>query len=787
MIQQLPHDLVAGILATASPAAYVAAASAELAHIVRTDPLPWAHTILASCDNAIMHFTPGRSGYTPATVDCRTFPDTRGLPTPATWLMKRLVLGLVVRDAEFQLYNNVPAQDLTLVPSPLSVPAIIDDTLHPRRYRAIADVPLDALIRAWDVPYVRFPATHSWVMDAPEPLATRLNAPRLRAVPEALQLPGLFLLRGELDLFMGTTRRLAAVLPSLTTATAPVTLWIRLGIDDRKSTRSSLSVERAFPGTLGTAPITLPMYWAMMAAAEGRVTVLDFLVAELGMDAHALAAYLSLQRPSLFFLKSLIQHSAADRVMPTWRWLLANGYQYPADQLGFLSVFVSHAAEYQTLRTLFVEHEKPRILAETDLAARLERFYGVTDCAWGWVTSGHFDLLAEFAELGLLIPRDTFEILKEVNARDQLDRLLPLTVSLSPRIEGGMAAVIDFGSLDNFWELRFAIQLAYQVWPDTFAQRMAEHGSRPSFIQALASLTDVHDKLDQKRLAVSVVVHLFGEDPLGSPDLPRVQGIGSLMLSALCDSGDLGASTWAAVHALSPAQRISLFGVLCYELPTAEDLEPPLSDRPKPGAWPAWQSVLDRVLPSALDSPADLSENVLVMGRIERGTISWMVPRHNPDGNSFAQHPGDIDPWATDPPTVTVVVALPIDRHRRTDSMPLWIAARLCLLAPDVVLPAVKFTAKTPAWLWQLRLDRITTPVHGLNAWQPEPLKNWATIVSAALASGRKQTALLAMRIARHEQAIDGDDKSAKVLLGLAKKRGPEVLELAREAGFSNI
>ncbi|KAI9218794.1 hypothetical protein BC828DRAFT_407260 [Blastocladiella britannica] len=246
---------------------------------------------------------------------------------PATWLMKRLVRGLMYRTIDFQQTLN----DLMLVPSPFSVPAVADWLLLPCRFsRPIAHRPLDEIVREWDAPAIINVVGDQWIPDTSASLASLLAAPRLRPV-----------FTGELDRFKDVVRRLASVSPTLATATAPVTLWMRLGLDDRNSPRTFFSdLWDDDPP-----PITLPMYWAAVAAAEGRAAILEFLTAELRiLDPRAFTTYLAQVSPSTYMVLSLMIIPSAERGMPTWRWLLAHEYQYPAEDCGILAIMASDTA-----------------------------------------------------------------------------------------------------------------------------------------------------------------------------------------------------------------------------------------------------------------------------------------------------------------------------------------------------------------------------------------------------------------------------------------------------------
>ncbi|KAI9215768.1 hypothetical protein BC828DRAFT_46721, partial [Blastocladiella britannica] len=216
-LARLPLELVLGILAMSTPSSAIAAVNTELVDAVRSDmqlALAWTHHILAASDASVMDQVPvgcWAAGWwaTAAAMDRSEYPDTRGLPTPATWLMKRLVHGLLEREAQLSDDPSIGANPIELAPSPFLVPAVVDFMLQPRRFRSVAAAPLDEVMRAWDVPYVPVPDNpYSWTFDAPEPLAAKLAAPRLRPIPEALQLPGLYLHTSEYERFKDVTRRL---------------------------------------------------------------------------------------------------------------------------------------------------------------------------------------------------------------------------------------------------------------------------------------------------------------------------------------------------------------------------------------------------------------------------------------------------------------------------------------------------------------------------------------------------------------------------------------------------
>ncbi|KAI9221281.1 hypothetical protein BC828DRAFT_405049 [Blastocladiella britannica] len=806
MIAQLPSELIAGILATATPTAILAAAnSAELAQAVHADPLvalAWTHHILALSDESIMNVGPARWWPSPADMDTGEYPDTRGLPTPATWLMKRLVRGLMSRQIEYQNTVGVVTVDLALAPSPFTVPAVVDDMLRPSRYRSIAALSLEEVVGKWNVPHAHLGESSAWMFDAPDPVAARLASPRLRPVPEALQLPGLYLFTGELDRFFDVTRRLATLLPTLAIAKMPLTLWTRLGIDDREITRRRLSAIHN-SSTGDTLPeITLPMYWAMVAASEGRASILEFLVTEIGLNAHALSAFLSLESITSYFLPLLVQFSADGRVFPTWHWLLDHGYHYPAEQCGLLVRFVARTAEYTTLSTFFREVDKPRILAVSDLVARKEQFQNVITSLWGWAPLGQFDLLLEFGQLGLLTVESTFHFLTWVKQADH-DRIGREISPVFSSLDGGVDALVEFGLTSSPGNVHRGILVAHLLQPDRFPERMLQNHDRPLFLDALMSIQSVQALIDHAALVASVLEQIGsdnGKGPDGAFRAPLVTGIGRLMLRSLCDPGPLGTSSWSAVHALSPALHMRLFGVLVHErlgLDFGDDDPPPAIPNHATSAlvagWTAWQFVLDGILPPSLASDRDLTGDANMVALLDQGVRGWRhhttrhlrptennVPRGPPGSGSQSE---SNNPWLVDQPTAAVVAALAVDPNRYVAGLPLWVVARLCTLAPHVVLAAATFSPATPMWMWQLRLDAPTaTPVPGVG--RIARLEDWEWILDKVLADERREVALLVLRVVVEETRIHGGPlpKDGSEFQALMEK-WPVVLEqLAREA-----
>ncbi|KAI9221495.1 hypothetical protein BC828DRAFT_70068 [Blastocladiella britannica] len=374
------------------------------------------------------------------------------------------------------------------------------------------------------------------------------------------------------------------MVPTLTTATAPMVLWMRLRIDDCTTTRANLAGEHHDdplwdPAAVADEPfrLTLPTHWAVVAAGEGRASVLEFLVTKLAVDPFQLTAFLSRKYPTFQFFLSLIQHSTMDRVMPTWRWLIANGYQYPVEECGFLSILAARAAEYQTMRMMFFEYDKPQILAEPDRATRLELYEGVNECVWGWVSEGYYDLFPEFAEVGILTPRCTFPHLYSQERAVKLYQFWPLIASLASHIEGGMDAAIDYGLDCDFKDMQFTILLTYWCRIDELKERMNKHHHHPHFVEALAAASAAHGEVDRERLLIDMV-NLFRRETVLEPgDDPEdlqfhiadfrfaVLGVSELLVEVLCSNVDskdaaTAAAVWAAIEALSPAHRVAMLG-----------------------------------------------------------------------------------------------------------------------------------------------------------------------------------------------------------------------------------
>ncbi|KAI9222899.1 hypothetical protein BC828DRAFT_377248, partial [Blastocladiella britannica] len=656
--------------------------------------------------------------------------------------------------------------------SPFTVPAVVEYMLRPRWFHSIAHLPLDDAMRAWGVPLIYQAYKKNWTFDAPEPLAARLAAPRLRPVPEGLQLPGLYLLMGELDRFMNIVRRLASLVPTLTSATAAIGLWMRLGIDDREFTRKTLSAMRNPPNELESARITLPMYWALLAAAEGRVQILDFLVAELEVDAHAMTAFLSHKLPTTFFLKSLVEFSAVTHVMPTWYWLVDHGYLYPADVCNLLSEFVGEAAEYETVRLLFEAFDKAHFFADP---ARPYHFRWQLPSFLGrWAKRGHVDMIHELARLGVFHPVPALGMLTwDVPGAT----MLPVILSVIPLVPGGADAVVTAG-LEYHWHSKGrAIELAFALGSQTMTNLVVKHGQRLDVLEAILGVRGIQSRVDHM-----VLLHYLLEPYVKKDGLQRI-GLElankpqiKLLMRVLCDPGQLGVSAWNALDALSVPQRLQLFTVMAALLPRLtyhpqnEDLAPVASVGSSYSEWPTWQWMLDQLLArTQFDPHTDPTDHDLVLPLLHQFFLAAWDPLTRGAAAGFVRDEVTGSRWDAYP-TAAAAAAAPVpivgtrsplffcdDLGTMAPRLAVWAAARLCVLALDATRTAgMRLTADTPTWLWQARLDAITAasreqPLTG--KWAAIPLDStWPEMVDAAIAAGRTGLAQLILQVVAEEQ-----------------------------------
>ncbi|KAI9222903.1 hypothetical protein BC828DRAFT_377252 [Blastocladiella britannica] len=165
------------------------------------------------------------------------------------------------------------------------------------------------------------------------------------------------------------------------------------------------------------------------------------------------------------------------------------------------------------------------------------------------------------------------------------------------------------------------------------------------------------------------------------------------------------------------------------------------------------------------------------MELLKRGRRVWKPLQPTP--RAAAQ-----DPWTAEHATAGDMAALPISMDRYLDLLPLWAVARLCVLAPAVVLASTpqEFTAYTPVWLWQMRLDAIRHQSAGASSTDDEldrqptrKLEKHIGLVAVAMSSGRTLTATLVLETAR--EAGYSSDALRTSLAGLAQK-WPGVLDL---------
>ncbi|KAI9215976.1 hypothetical protein BC828DRAFT_409941 [Blastocladiella britannica] len=522
-----------------------------------------------------------------------------------------------------------------------------------------------------------------------------------------------------------------------------------------------------------------------MAAAEGQLAVLEFLVAEMIIDPRSFTAYLSLETPTEYFLKSLIQLSADDHVLPTWRWLANHGYMYPMATHGALTIFVSHAAEYATVRALFLESDFPRFAAIADHDLRARQFQFIAGALRHWFVKGHRDLLPVLAELRVLMPRYLHELMVHGSKSEHWDELLLAIEAVCSSIEGGLDAVLEYGLEKQSHDRRSAILLMYQLRPESFTATMLNRYDQSGFVDELLAVPQVQDKVDYAPLVTRVLKKLRTSSPspaVAARTAREISNIGLILHRGLSDTGALGAATWAAVREFTSAQRLLLFGVLVAWLPTESVVvaSEPTTSSGDGGNWTTGQQILDRVLPESLaDSAADLAESANLQLQMACGARTWMGASSIPRTES--------DPWTSDPPTAIAATALTIGPSKvltHEEQRQMWVTARLALLAPASVLAASPvFSAATPAWMWQLRLDamRNGTPMSG--RWRRR-LGDWPAMVAKALDQGRSVAAALMLHVVAVDPAADRSEACIEALRGIAESR-PEIMEMANAAGLA--
>ncbi|KAI9222192.1 hypothetical protein BC828DRAFT_378989 [Blastocladiella britannica] len=648
--------------------------------------------------------------------------------------------------------------------------AVVDYILQPRRFRSIAHLSLDDVVREWHVLPVFRESTKTWTFPAPEPLTACLAAPRLRPVPEGLQLPGQYLLMGELDLFMATTRRLALLVPTLTSATAPIALWLRLGIDDRDAVRRGFSTMNNPSNVMEPARMTLPTYWAVLAAAEGRASILDFLVAELNVDAHALMAFLSRKLLTSYFLKSLIQFSAATRVMPTWHWLIAHGYHFSAGEFGLLVIYAQHATEYETVRSLFHAFDKPNILADPVPSKRSN--WRLMSFLEHWARRGHVGLISELAELGALSP---WLILQMLEWNVPGATILPVIMSIIPLVPGGMDAVISAGLEPHKSNKDVVIKLAFLLGAQAMTNVVVQHGQRLDILEAILGVQGIQSRVDHVVLLHYLLEPYVKDGQRIGPELANESQI-KLLMRVLCDPGQLGVSAWNALDALSVPQRLQLFTVIAAVAPRltyvseSEDPAPVASVGSSYSEWPTWQWVLDQLLArTQFDPHTDPTDHDLVLPLLHQFFLAAWDPPTRGAAAGFVRDEVTGSRWDAYP-TAAAAAAAPVpivgtrsplvfrdDLGTMAPRLAVWAAARLCVLALDATRTAgMRLTADTPTWLWQARLDAITAasreqPLTG--KWAAIPLDStWPEMVDAAIAAGRTGLAQLILQVVAEEQ-----------------------------------
>ncbi|KAI9220595.1 hypothetical protein BC828DRAFT_405668 [Blastocladiella britannica] len=759
-MDQLPYELVEAIVSHAMPSACLAAA---LPHYV-AEPhviVAWAHSLVAANDDSFLDDRPSYDAL--RMYDTYHYPDTRGLAAPASWYMRRLVTGLRQRETSTTAGKTV---ELVVPPHAFQVPAVLDYLLSKRQFAMIAGRQLNHVVAEWDVPFVEYdgPALDDDVDNytfAPSPeLAARLAAHELRLVPEALQLPTLLLYSWNLPNFQCVVRSLVAGIPSLTTAVAPIRLWLRLGIDDRLLIRNSLSICAGEDVTSDGLEelITLPMVWALLAAAEGRVNALEFVIEATGINVGRLIEWFSLQGPSRTIMHSFKEIPGAGRALPMWQWLRERGYTFPYELNGLLMSFISCMSDYEVALRLFLDHDLP-ILRDIEHVQERDDRYGRH--AWDmieWVVLGRYEMLEAFNELGMMNPKVLFEMIRYICDTERYG----VEHSLSPKEVLAAVAEICTTGFDEAIQAGFdegvddAVKIAFML-SDRFADLIVERADEPELLSAVLALPS--EPLFLSRFASC--------DPV-----PWEWTRGALPAhgDATSDAHLVHVVAMHLIDSMSPQARIDYFISSTLSPKTLRSLETAFTvPADAPAGWPVQQYILDKILPAELEGTAatvDLGASQQIQGMVMAGA-TW--------ASKFAE----LDhPWSTATSDLTSagIAALAVPSAQIKALAPVWALARLAVLAPATVVSAIKYSNKVAPWLWTLRLSVVQQGAMPL----PAKLSRWTVIVARLMQSKKDELA----RIVMHNVVAEAPTPKtglARVVTGMASKY-PAVLEYVLEA-----
>ncbi|KAI9217065.1 hypothetical protein BC828DRAFT_274786 [Blastocladiella britannica] len=721
--------------------------------------------------------------------------------------MRRLLKGRITRSMVDSVHERCP---VTIPPHAFEVPALLEYMYSRRRLAAIAKCPLVELVQLWDSPYSEpigsddnddddndddngnssSDSSSNTGMRAllPSPaLAKRLAEPKLRLVPEGLQLPSFFLFASDVPQFKHVVQLLLAGVPSLKQATAPLRLWLRMGIDDRNYQRTELSLHcdggSDEPDPALEEPITLPMYWGLVAAMEGLTEALDFLVTVGAMDLAQWIRWVSLPKPSCVIIHGFREISGTERAIPTWHWLVSHGYVFPEDDCGLTVMILESACDYETFRHLFLEHDVPVLRAIEDPLARFSRYREVVWRFQDWLVHGHYDLLPVLMELELLDDTTVYMFLEYIYETDDLpsyhgkplEQVLPAIMNAYHGMDR-LDEVLDEGATIN---LSTAVGIACSLDLEHAIRLVNRHVEQPGLLDAVNSLPLLHQHVDLDALVDKTLGTLSDEEE-NMED--RENDFATIIMYAAHDGGTVGQAAARGLAKLSPFAHVQLFAWAIASLisqlhdsvrhiPALENAPPP-----PPAADGSSSSVvkvaLEKLLPPALETvlTADKASSMHIDDLIHMGTS------HSAESTYALSNDG----WARlQDLSATDIALLDLLEHDPFDVPPIWGAARLALSVPAYVLDRVDAGDERLLWVWRLYLDAIKRDV------KPAPimLDSWSGYVRDLFLPEDRAAVRLVLQI-MHQLFLKGRLPTYKAQIRYLIAQHPPLASAARSAGF---
>ncbi|KAI9216803.1 hypothetical protein BC828DRAFT_441223 [Blastocladiella britannica] len=770
-MDRLPEELVTAVLGQALPSTAIATAFAAHVQAERDFILvAWAHAMVGLNDDSVLDGKPNHGAWEPPReIDASMYPDTRGLATRATWYMRRLVAHIPIREAQSSPYMTI--KDV-VPPHAFQVPVVLD-FLYSRHHLAMlaSRGPLDAVLREWDV--VTHEVDGALVTEEnkryqfrPTPAQEAMMAePRLRLMPEGLQVPALLLYGGDIALFKLSVTRLIAGLPTLATATAPIQLWTRFGLDDRRSMRAAVSLaddgQEPFAGA--NEHTTLPMLWALIAAAEGQAEALDHLVQAAHVDVSHLIKWFSYEGPSRTIFRGLQDLPDSSRAVPTWRWLTDRGYVFPRDSLNYMSNYLWWGANADTYRLLVLEHDIPIL---EYIAGPRDRQMAVGVCLSDivyTVSAGHTKLLHDFADHDLLDPVTVSDLIAQVYEcskdedygyeRKSFAELVPLLVDVCLRLDGGVASVIEAGMGRE--KRAIALLFASIVSPDTLPSLIAGHAERSGILAAILDLPDALHEGIQFGSILKAEVERLAYNTLDKEHQQRL--LATVLLHATHRPGPLGGASLRALYDLTPQRRLHLFALAALIPPPDTASYTKAAFLTPPPDWTLWQIALDYLLPTFVGDADELVVDEPLAHMIS--LVSKRCPTTDETAAELATHGA-----------------------HTADEVRTWALVKIATVAPAYFSCKVTYLAQSPAWIWQVRANVLAIN----HILRPAPLPNWKALLAVMMGNQHIASARALIRCLYLESQAKptSQEQYEPVLKGLSNKY-PAVLEYAKEAGFA--